>query len=46
MSGQFELVKRDFEEEKLPTGHDFAFLGHIVHGLTPDGNRTLFEVRW
>lgn len=39
---RIELVERDFEEEALPEGYDFAFLGQIVHGLTPEGNRALF----
>lgn len=43
MRDRIELVERDFEEEELPTGYDFAFLGQIVHGLTAEGNQALFD---
>ncbi len=43
MKDRIDLVDRDFEEENLPTGFDFAFLGNIVHGLSPEGNQELFE---
>jgi len=43
MADRIDLVERDFEREELPEGYDFAFLGNIVHGLTPAGNRELFE---
>ncbi len=43
MRERIELVECDFEEEELPEGYDFAFLGQIVHGLTADGNQELFE---
>jgi hypothetical protein len=42
MAERIELIERDFEEEDLPEGFDFAFLGNIVHGVSPDGNRELF----
>lgn len=43
MADRIDLVERDFEEEELPGGYDFAFLGQIVHGLSPEGNQALFE---
>lgn len=43
MADRIELIERDFEQEDLPGGNDFAFLGQIVHGLTPEGNQELFE---
>ncbi len=43
MRDRIELVERDFEEEELPEGYEFAFLGQIVHGLTAEGNQALFE---
>lgn len=43
VADRIELVERDFEEEELPAGNDFVFLGQIIHGLTPAGNRELFE---
>ncbi len=43
LSDRIELLERDFEQEPLPEGYDFAFLGQIVHGLTPEGNRELFD---
>lgn len=43
MQERIDLVERDFEEEELPAGYDFAFLGNIIHGITPEGNRELFE---
>ncbi len=42
VAGRIDLVERDFEREELPEGFDFAFLGNIVHGIDPDGNRELF----
>lgn len=42
MARRIELVPRDFEEEELPGGQDLAFLGNIVHGISPEGNRELF----
>ncbi len=43
MRDRIDLIEGDFEKEELPDGYDFAFLGNIVHGLTPGGNRELFE---
>ncbi len=43
MAERIDLVELDFEEaEELPGGYDFAFLGNIVHGISPEGNRELF----
>lgn len=42
MDDRIDLVERDFEEEELPEGYDFAFLGNIIHGIDPEGNRELF----
>ncbi|MCF7803871.1 MAG: hypothetical protein K9N46_01035 [Candidatus Marinimicrobia bacterium] len=42
MQDRIDLVERDFEEEELPSGYDFAFLGNIIHGITPEGNQELF----
>lgn len=43
MGDRIDLVERDFEEEALPEGYDFAFLGNIIHGIDPTGNRALFD---
>lgn len=43
VADRIDLVERDFEREELPDGYDFAFLGNIVHGISPDGNRELFR---
>lgn len=43
MADRIELLEVDFEEEELPTGYDLAFLGQIIHGISPDGNQALFE---
>lgn len=43
VADRIELVERDFEREELPGGYDFVFLGNIVHGVSPDGNRELFR---
>ncbi len=43
MVDRIDLVERDFEEEELPDGYDFAFLGNIIHGIDPEGNRELFD---
>lgn len=43
VADRIDLCERDFEREDLPAGYDFAFLGNIVHGLDPDGNRELFQ---
>lgn len=43
VADQIDLVARDFEREELPKGYDFALLGNIVHGLSPEGNRELFN---
>lgn len=40
---RIDLLERDFEKEELPGGYDFAFLGQIVHGIGPEGNRKLFR---
>lgn len=42
VAARIDLVERDFEREELPAGYDFAFLGNIIHGIDPDGNRELF----
>jgi len=42
VADRIDLVERDFEKEELPTGYDFAFLGNIVHGVSPEGNQELF----
>lgn len=42
VADRIDLVERDLEKEELPGGYDFAFLGNIVHGISPEGNRTLF----
>lgn len=39
---RIDLVERDFEQEELPEGYDFAFLGNIIHGISPEGNQELF----
>lgn len=43
IAGRIDLCERDFEREELPDGYDFAFLGNIVHGIDPAGNRQLFR---
>lgn len=42
VAARIDFVERDFEREELPGGYDVAFLGNIVHGLTPEGNQQLF----
>lgn len=42
VADRIDLVARDFEKEDLPAGYDFAFLGNIIHGISPAGNRELF----
>lgn len=42
MAERVDLIERDFEKEELPDGYDFAFLGNIIHGISPEGNRQLF----
>lgn len=42
VADRIDLVERDFEEEELPEGYDFAFLGNIIHGINPEGNQELF----
>lgn len=39
---RIDLVERDFEREELPEGYDFAFLGNIIHSISPEGNEELF----
>lgn len=43
VANRIDLVERDFEKEELPNGYDVAFLGNIVHGVSPEGNRELFQ---
>jgi hypothetical protein len=43
LADRIDLVERDFETEELPDGYDFAFLGNIIHGVSPEGNRSLFD---
>lgn len=43
VADRIDLLERDFEEEELPGGYDFVFLGNIIHGISPEGNRELFE---
>lgn len=43
LAERIDLLNRDFEQEELPDGYDFAFLGQIVHGLSPEDNRELFD---
>ncbi len=42
VADRIDLIERDFEKEELPTGYDFAFLGNIIHGISPEGNQELF----
>lgn len=43
VSNRIDLVERDFEQEELPQGFDFVFLGNIIHGIDETGNRGLFR---
>lgn len=43
MADRIDLVERDFEKVDLPDGYDFAFLGNIIHGVSPEGNQELFQ---
>ncbi len=43
LADRIDFVERDFEKEELPDGYDFAFLGNIIHGVSPEGNRELFQ---
>lgn len=43
VADRIDLVERDFQKEQLPEGYDFAFLGNIVHGVSPEDNRELFQ---
>ncbi len=44
VANRITLEEVDFEEaDELPAGHDFAFLGQIIHGISPAGNRQLFS---
>ncbi|MDZ7694302.1 MAG: methyltransferase [Balneolaceae bacterium] len=43
MAHRIDLLERDFEKEELPDGYDFAFLGNIIHGVSPEGNQELFQ---
>lgn len=43
VADRVDLVECDFEDEELPAGYDFAFLGQIVHGVSPKGNQDLFQ---
>jgi predicted O-methyltransferase YrrM len=43
MADRIDLVERDFIEDELPQGYDFAFLGQIVHGFSPEENQMLFD---
>lgn len=43
VADRIDLVERDFQEEELPDGYDVAFLGNIVHGVSPEGNQELLQ---
>ncbi len=43
IADRIDLAEVDFEQEPLPEGYDVAFLGQIVHGISPEGNRELFS---
>lgn len=43
VASRIDFVEADFERDELPTGYDVAFLGNIVHGLSPEDNLTLFR---
>ncbi len=43
MADRIDLLELNFEEEDIPGGNDLAFLGNIVHGIDPEGNKELFE---
>lgn len=43
MADRIDLVERDFEQEELPAGYDMAFLGQIIHSLSPGENKALFD---
>ncbi|HEX7051285.1 MAG TPA: methyltransferase [Longimicrobiales bacterium] len=43
VADRIDLVERDFERDALPDGYDVAFLGNIVHGLSPERNQALFR---
>lgn len=42
IADRIDLIERDFEQEDLPDGYEFAFLGNIIHGLTSEDNQELF----
>lgn len=41
VADRIDLVEGDFQEGELPGGYDVVFLGNIVHGQSPEGNRAL-----
>lgn len=43
VADRIDFVAADFERDELPSGYDVAFLGNIVHGLSPEDNQTLFR---
>lgn len=43
VADRIDFTVTDFEKEELPGGYDVAFLGNIVHGLSPEENLALFE---
>ncbi|MDX1667509.1 MAG: methyltransferase [Saprospiraceae bacterium] len=43
VADRIDTVEADFLKDELPGDYDFAFLGNIVHGNSPDQNRELFR---
>lgn len=43
VADRIDTVAADFNNDDLPAGHDFAFLGNIIHGNSPEQNRRLFD---
>lgn len=41
VAGRIDTHEADFNEDEIPTGYDYTFLGNIVHGNSPEQNRRL-----
>ncbi len=43
VSNRINTLEADYHHDEIPSGNDYAFLGNIVHGNSPEQNQKLFK---
>lgn len=43
VSNRIDTIEADYNQDEITYGYDYAFLGNIVHGNSPEQNQKLFK---